>query len=392
MQLGGGCSLQIGAGFGWNELRVPLQVVCLYRGGNGGALSPDLPHISPATTWGPWLCSQPCPILPGPSATAAPGPVLAVASPQGHQGTAGRGQGAPLGQREPHGIRLLPPEQRRSPALRGLWAAGFSAAVLFSRLICSCVSKLAFYPETAIFQGVGELHRSSPKTWWLPRLQEGPSGAAGCPPVMGLRPGSGLGAGLGAARRPAPPALRAPPPQCCGFHTSSLRCSVTSRGARWPRGQGVLRSAQSQHQSRSWAPTLSCHCPDPKLGHEHRGFGETSPVPPPRATPQGCWASGAVTQDRAGETSSFLFLFFSFSSPARDKIAGEAARGRPVGCCYERRLPGPGGVTTAQLNSPRAAAGAPSLTAPREPPEMGSPFTSPRRICFLKVTPKLGEN
>lgn len=33
---GGGCSLQIGAGFGWSELRVSLQVVCLYRGGKGG--------------------------------------------------------------------------------------------------------------------------------------------------------------------------------------------------------------------------------------------------------------------------------------------------------------------------------------------------------------------
>lgn len=274
---------------------MPLHVVCLYRGGKGGLYNPDLPHISPATTWGARLCSQPCPILPGPSATAAPGPLLAVASPQGHQGTAGRGRGAPLGQREPRGIRLLPPEQRRSPAPRGLWAAGFSAAVLFSRLICSCVSKLAFYPETAIFQGVGELHRSSPKTWWLPWLREGPSGAAGCPPsrCFGRAPGSVRGWGLLLA--PLPPALCAPPPQCCGFHTSSLRCSVTSRGAGWPRGQGVLRSAQSQSWSR--APASSCRCPGSKLGREHRGFGETSPVPPPRATPQGCGASGAVTRD-----------------------------------------------------------------------------------------------
>lgn len=162
---------------------------------------------------------------------------------------------------------------------------------------------------------MGELHRSSPKTWWLPWLREGPSGAAGCPPsrCFGRAPGSVRGWGLLLA--PLPPALCAPPPQCCGFHTSSLRCSVTSRGAGWPRGQGVLRSAQSQHQSWSRTPASSCCCPGSKLGREHRGFGETSPVPPPRATPQGCGASGAVTRDRAGETSSFLFLFFSFSFP-----------------------------------------------------------------------------
>lgn len=71
--------------------------------------------------------------------------------PKGDLGGGG-GKGALWCSQEPH--RILA-QQRCSPTLSGLWAAEFSAAVLFSRLICSYVSNATFYPETAIFFGGG---------------------------------------------------------------------------------------------------------------------------------------------------------------------------------------------------------------------------------------------
>lgn len=153
----------------------------------------------------------------------------------------GGGKGALWCSQEPH--RILA-QQRCSPTLSGLWAAEFSAAVLFSRLICSYVSNATFYPETAIFfwgGGVGgrwKLYtnpvQKPPGSWKDPlcRPLPPPHRIACC----------GVGVGLGAAPHPPTPpspALCAPPPQRCGFHASSLCC----------RGSGVAPGCSARPKS-----------------------------------------------------------------------------------------------------------------------------------------------
>lgn len=102
------------------------------------------PHMPPP----PVEHSHPMPSCCAP--TAVPSPPQAVPLLRAQRGPRGdlEGWGALWCCQEP---RRILAQQRCSPALSGLWAAEFSAAVLFSRLICSYVSNATFYPETAIF-------------------------------------------------------------------------------------------------------------------------------------------------------------------------------------------------------------------------------------------------
>lgn len=257
VQRGGGCALQIGTGFGWNELRAPLQVVCFYRGWKGGALSPGLPHISPATTWGSQLCSQPCTIPPCPSATAAPSPLLAVASLQGHQGTAGAaargrkgGRGHAWASGSPAGSGC---SRQSSVAPRHFGACG---RLGFRQLFCSHVLSAVAYQNShfilkqQFFRVWGSCTDPPQKPGGCPGSGRDPR-SRWSPPVPVLWPGSGLDAGLGAARRPAHPgAARSSTPALRFSHFLPALQRDFERSGVAP-GQGVLRSAKIQHRSRA---------------------------------------------------------------------------------------------------------------------------------------------
>lgn len=192
------------------------------------------------------LCSHCCPQSPH----AVPS-LWAHKRPKGDLG--GGGKGALWCSQEPH--RILA-QQRCSPTLSGLWAAEFSAAVLFSRLICSYVSNATFYPETAIFfwggGGWGEveaLHQPCPKTSWL---LEGPT----VPPAASTPSHRLLWGRCGAGGCSSPP--HPPQPRSLRSSTPTLWFSrflpVLQR--LWG-GPGVLRSAKIWH----WG--FSCPPPPP---------------------------------------------------------------------------------------------------------------------------------